>query len=55
MFAVNNFVFLGLTLYELWMGQVELAERSKSEEIFNQDEYKEALMDAFKHLEESAR
>lgn len=37
------------------MGEVELAERLKSEEMLNQDEYKEALTEAFKYLEESAQ
>ena len=37
------------------MGEVELAERMKSEESLNQDEYKSALTEAFKYLEESAQ
>ena len=37
------------------MGEVELAERMKSEESISQDEYKEALKEAFKYLEESAQ
>ena len=45
----------GLTLYELWMGEVELAERMKSEENLNQAEYKQALTEAFTYLEESSQ
>jgi len=37
------------------MGEVELSERSKSEDKINQDEYKEALTNALKYLEESAQ
>jgi len=48
-------ISVGLTLYELWMGEVELSERSKSEDKINQDEYKEALTNALKYLEESAQ
>jgi len=45
----------GLTLYELWMGEVEMAERKKSEESINQEEYKVAITEAYNYLEESAR
>ena len=51
----NTFTYEGLTLYELWMGEVELAERMKAEESISQDEYKAALIEAFKYLEESAK
>ena len=45
----------GLTLYELWMGEVELAERMKNEENINQSEYKSAMTEAYNYLEESAK
>ena len=46
---------LGLTLYELWMGEVELAERMKNEENINNSEYKSAMTEAYNYLEESAK
>ena len=46
---------LGLTLYELWMGEVEMAERMKSEESMGQPEYTAALTQALHYLEESAQ
>ena len=52
-FSSNNFIS-GLTLYELWMGEVELAERMKSEESINQSDYRSAITEAYNHLEESA-
>ena len=45
----------GLTLYELWMGEVELAERMKNEENINNAEYKSAMTEAYNYLEESAK
>jgi len=45
----------GLTLYELWMGEVELAERLKSEEKIGNEDFKKALKEAFQYLEESAQ
>ena len=37
------------------MGEVELAERMKSEENINQLEYKQALTEAFGYLDESSQ
>jgi len=42
----------GLTLYELWMGEVELAERMKTE--MSKEDHNTALKDALKKLEEAA-
>jgi len=42
----------GLTLYELWMGEVELAERMKNE--MSKEDHNRALKDALKYLEEAA-
>ena len=53
-FSSNNFIS-GLTLYELWMGEVELAERMKNEENINNSEYKSAMTEAYNYLEESAK
>ena len=53
-FSSNNFIS-GLTLNELWMGEVELAERMKNEENINNSEYKSAMTEAYNYLEESAK
>ena len=43
-----------LTLYELWLGEIEMAERMKSEEKISQSEYEAGVRESWKYLEESA-
>ena len=43
-----------LTLYELWLGETEMADRLKSEEKISQSEYEAAVKESLKYLEESA-
>lgn len=44
----------GLTLYELWKGEVEIAERLSSEDKLDKEGLKKALEEALVHLEQSA-
>ena len=44
----------GLTLYELWFGEQELASRLKAEGKLKGEEYKKKLKEALGYLEESA-
>ena len=43
-----------LTLYELWLGETEMADRLKSEDKISQSEYETGVKESLKHLEESA-
>ena len=44
-----------LTLYELWLGEKEMAERLKTEESLSQSQYESFLKEALKYLEESSQ
>ena len=44
-----------LTLYELWLGEKEMAERLKTEESLSQSQYESSLREALKYLEESSQ
>ena len=44
-----------LTLYELWLGEKEMAERLKTEKKFSQSQYEAAVREALKYLEESSQ
>ena len=43
-----------LTLYELWLGEKEMAERLKAEKKLSQSEHVASLREALKYLEESS-
>ena len=45
----------GLTLYELWFGEVELANRLKAEGKLDKETHREKLRVAFASLEESSK
>ena len=44
-----------LTLYELWLGEKEMAERLKAEEKLSQSEYETSVKESLKYLEESSQ
>ena len=45
----------GLTLYELWFGEVELANRLKAEGKLDKEAHRDKLRVAFESLEESSK
>jgi len=45
----------GLTLYELWFGEVELANRLKTEGKLDKEAHRQKLQAAFESLEESSK
>jgi len=45
----------GLTLYELWFGEVELANRLKAEGKLDKEAFRQKLQAAFESLEESSK